>query len=172
VVSEAEAPGMAPDLRASDRSAWRRYGIMFGWVLATLLPLIGLVSLLLRSQLDPNYDNRKVHFVLFVGVGLVVSFLGYAADEAATKRGDARVLLMSLAFLATGAFLALHALGTPGILFMTAHSGFIIAISIGLLYSAAYRHLPEGAVVEAMGGLMVKGKAQALEAYVLHALPN
>ena len=41
-----------------------------------------------------------------------------------------------------------------------------------LIGSETYRHLPEGAVVEAMGGLMVKGKAQALEAYVLHALPN
>jgi adenylate cyclase len=138
MVSEAQAPSLAPDLRVADRSAWRRYGIIFGWVLAALLPLIGLVSLLLRSQLDPNYDNPKVHFVLFVGVGFVVSTLGYVAGEAATRRGDARVLLMSLAFLATGGFLALHALGTPGILFTTAHSGFIIAISIGLLYSAVF----------------------------------
>jgi class 3 adenylate cyclase len=48
------------------------------------------------------------------------------------------VLLVSLAFLATGGFLALHALGTPSILFMIEHSGFIIAISIGLLYSAVF----------------------------------
>jgi class 3 adenylate cyclase len=138
VVSEAQAPSLAPDVRASGRSAWRRYGIICGWLLAAALPLIGLISLLLRSQLDPNYDNRKVHFVLFVAIGLLVSFLGYVAGEAATKRGDARVLLISLAFLATGGFLALHALGTPGILFMTSHSGFIIAISIGLLYSAVF----------------------------------
>ncbi|MBV9166070.1 MAG: hypothetical protein JO342_07940 [Solirubrobacterales bacterium] len=74
------------------------------WLLAAMLPLVGLVSLLLHSQLDPNYDNHKVHLVLFVGVGAVVSVLAYLAGEAATKRGDARVLLMSLAFLLTGGF--------------------------------------------------------------------
>src|SRR5690242_5753750 len=66
------------------------------WVLAAVLPLVGLASLLLRSQLDPNYDNHKVHFVLFVGVGAIVTVLAYIAGEGATKRGDARVLLMSL----------------------------------------------------------------------------
>ena len=115
-----------------------RYWILAGWVLAAALPLIGLISLLLRAQLDPTVNNRKLHFVLFVAVGLLVSFLGYVAGEAATRRGDARVLLMSLAFVATGGFLALHAIGTPGILFMVEHSGFIIAISIGLLYSAVF----------------------------------
>lgn len=115
-----------------------RYWILAGWLLAAALPLVGLLSLLLRAQIDPTIDNRKLHFVLFVGVGLLVSWLGYAAGEAATRRGDARVLLMSLAFVATGGFLALHAVGTPGILFRIEHSGFVIAISIGLLYSAAF----------------------------------
>ena len=40
--------------------------------------------------------------------------LAYAAGDAAKRRGDARVLLISLAFLATGGFLGLHALGTTG----------------------------------------------------------
>jgi len=120
------------------RSGRWRLVVVVGWVLAAALPLVGLMSLLLRSQLDPNYDNHRVHFVLFVAVGVLVSILGYAAGEAATRRGDARVLLMSLAFLATGGFLALHAFGTPGILFYSEHSGFTIAISIGLLYSAIF----------------------------------
>jgi hypothetical protein len=115
-----------------------RHGFVGLWLLAAALPLAGLVSLLLRSQLDPNYDNHKVHFVLFVVEGAIVSVLAYLAGEAATKRGDARVLLMSLAFLLTGGFLALHAIGTPGILFAGEHSGFVIAISAGMELAAVF----------------------------------
>ena len=39
--------------------------------------------------------------------------LGYAAGQAANRRHDARVFLLSLAFMATGGFLGLHALGPP-----------------------------------------------------------
>src|SRR6476619_8167093 len=86
-------------------------------LLAAALPLIGLVSLLLRSQLDPHLENYRLHFVLFGLVGTLAFVLGYAAGEAARRRGDARVLLLSLAFMATGGFMGLHALGTPGVLF-------------------------------------------------------
>jgi hypothetical protein len=34
-------------------------------VLAASLPLIGLVSLLLRSELDPHFENYRAHFVVF-----------------------------------------------------------------------------------------------------------
>jgi class 3 adenylate cyclase len=108
------------------------------WVLAGLLPLIGLLSLLLRSQLDPDLANHKVHFVVFLSVGALVFALAYAAQEAANKRGDARVLLISLAFLATGGFLALHAIGTPGILFSSQFSGFEVAIPVGLLVAGVF----------------------------------
>ena len=70
-------------------------------LLAVALPLIGLVSLLLRSQLDPHLENYRVHFVLFGVVGTIAFVLGFAAGEAANRRGDARVLLLSLAFMAT-----------------------------------------------------------------------
>ena len=105
---------------------------------AIALPLIGLVSLLLRSQLDPHLENYRLHFVLFGLAGTLAFMLGYAAGEAAKRRGDARVLLLSLAFMATGGFMALHALGTPGILFTSDHSGFKVAIPVGLLVSAGF----------------------------------
>jgi hypothetical protein len=50
------------------------------------------------------------------------------------------VLLISLAFLATGAFLGLHAIGTPGILFSGELSGFKVAILVGLLVAALCAH--------------------------------
>ena len=107
-------------------------------LLATALPLVGLVSLLLRSQLDPHFENYQLHFLLFGVVGTVAFVLGFAAGEAANRRGDARVLLLSLAFMATGGFMGLHALGTPGVLFTSDHAGFKVAIPVGLLVSAAF----------------------------------
>jgi adenylate cyclase len=144
-------------------------------LLAVALPLIGLVSLLLRSQLDPHFENYRVHFVLFGVVGTIAFVLGFAAGEAANRRGDARVLLLSLAFMATGGFMGLHALGTQGVLFSGDHSGFKVAIPVGLLVSAGFaaasafvdvrpefarlamrhRRLLRGTVLAAMGGWFV-----------------
>jgi len=104
--------------------------------LAVTLPLVGLISLLLRSQLDPQFHNHQAHFVIFGLVGGVAVALGYAAGEAANRRGDARVLLLSLAFMATGGFMGLHAFGTAGVLFSESRAGFQIAIPVGLLVSA------------------------------------
>jgi len=106
--------------------------------LAGALPLIGLASLLLRSQLDPHFENYRAHFVVFGIVGGVALVLGYTAGEAANRRGDARVLLLSLAFMATGGFMGLHAVGTTGVLFSKDCAGFQVAISVGLLVSAVF----------------------------------
>ena len=115
-----------------------RMGAVVAAAVAAALPLVGLVSLLLRSRLDPHFENYRVHFVVFGIVGATAFILGYAAGEAANRRGDARVLLLSLAFMATGGFLGLHALGTPGILFPEEHGGFQVAIPVGLLVSAVF----------------------------------
>ena len=45
------------------------------WLLAAALPLVGLVSLLLRDQLDLDWSNHAVHFSLFLTVGLGVFVL-------------------------------------------------------------------------------------------------
>jgi adenylate cyclase len=107
-------------------------------VAAAALPLVGLVSLLLRSQLDPHIESYRIHFVVFGVIGALAFLLGYAAGEAANRRGDARVLLLSLAFMATGGFLGLHAVGTGGILFSKEHAGFQLAIPVGLVVSAVF----------------------------------
>src|SRR5262249_11489730 len=54
------------------------------------------------------------------------------------RRGDARVFLLSLAFLVTGGFLAVHAIGTPGVLLNDELPGFAVAIPIGLLLAALF----------------------------------
>lgn len=120
-------------------------------VLAGALPLVGLVSLLLRRELDPHIENYRAHFVVFGFVGGVAFILGYAAGEAANRRGDARVLLLSLAFMATGGFLGLHAIGTQQVLFTKQYAGFVVAIPVGLLVSAVFAFA--SAFVEVRPGL-------------------
>jgi class 3 adenylate cyclase len=107
-------------------------------VLAAALPLVGLVSLLLRREFDPHFENYRAHFVVFGFVGGLAFILGYAAGEAANRRGDARVLLLSLAFMATGGFLGLHALGTQQVLFTKEHPGFMVAIPVGVFVAALF----------------------------------
>src|SRR5512132_4166640 len=116
----------------------RTGAVVLAAVLAAALPLVGLASLLLRSQIDPHFENYRLHFVVFGVVGAVAFVLGYAAGEAANRRGDARVLLLSLAFMATGGFFALHAIGTPNVLFSEDYAGFQVAIPVGLLVSAVF----------------------------------
>jgi adenylate cyclase len=108
------------------------------WVVAAVLPLVGLISLIEYKRLDPGWANPRLHFVLFLTVGLVASALAVGAGEAARRRGDARVLLISLAFLTTGGFMALHALGTQTILFSSEYAGFQVAIPVGLLIGSVF----------------------------------
>ena len=119
-------------------SSRRSDTVLVAGILAVTLPLVGLVSLLLREQLDPQLHNHQAHFLIFGVVGGVAFALGYAAGEAANRRGDARVLLLSLAFMATGGFMGLHAFGTAGVLFSESRPGFQIAIPVGLLVSAFF----------------------------------
>jgi adenylate cyclase len=112
--------------------------VVAAWTLAGVLPLVGFVSLLLRSRLDPRWMDQRLHFELFLSIGLGVMALAFAAGEAADRRRDARVFLLSVAFLATGGFLALHAIGSPGILVSKDLAGFEVAISVGLLVAAVF----------------------------------
>ena len=128
----------AVDRGRGRRRRARRGALVAGSLVVAVLPLAGLASLLLRSHLDPHIENYRLHFVVFGIVGATALLLGYTAGEAANRRGDARVLLLSLAFMATGGFLGVHALGTPGILFMEERGGFQVAIPVGLLIAAVF----------------------------------
>jgi class 3 adenylate cyclase len=108
------------------------------WIVASALPLIGLVSLFCRRQLDPEWVSSRLHFVLFLGVGTGAVMLAYLAGKAADLRGDARVFLLSLAFLVTGGFLAVHAIGTPGVLVNHELPGFKTAIPAGMAVAAVF----------------------------------
>ena len=105
------------------------------------VPLLGLVLLLQRPDLDVRWENHPAHFWLVLGTALISAVLAYVTGEAAGRRGDARLLYVSLAFLSSAGFLALHALATPGILLAKSNTGFAIATPVGVAIGSVFAAL-------------------------------
>ena len=103
-----------------------------------VLPLVGFVLLLAVPSADAHWQHGPAHFWLIFLTALVNVVLGLAASEAARRRQDARAFLVSLAFLVSAGFLALHALATPGTLVEGRNVGFVIATPIGLVLASCF----------------------------------
>jgi len=101
------------------------------------LPLAGLVLVLALPDADLHWQHNPAHFWLVLIAASVNVALAYTTGAAARRRGDGRVHLVSLAFLAAAAFLGLHALATPGVLLETSNLGFAISTPIGLVLAGA-----------------------------------
>src|SRR5215218_7873425 len=122
-------------------------------MVALVVPLVGLTLLLGRPDLDLTWEHHPSHFWLVLGSAAVSAVLAYATGAAAVQRGDARVLLVSLAFLSSAGFLALHALATPGVLLAEANPGFVVATPVGLALGAV---LAAWSTVDYLGGRAVQ----------------
>ena len=107
------------------------------WVLLAL-PLAGLALLLTRPELDRHWEHHPSHFWLVLLTAAVSVVLAYLTSTAAGRYRDARLILVSLAFLASAGFLGLHALATPGVLLAGPNAGFVIATPIGLIVAAVF----------------------------------
>jgi class 3 adenylate cyclase len=106
------------------------------WWLLLLVPLLGLALLISRPELDLEWKHQPSHFWLVLTVAAVNVALAYFTNEAAMRRGDARLVLISLAFGTSAGFLGLHALATPGVLLPASNLGFVIATPVGLTIAA------------------------------------
>jgi adenylate cyclase len=107
-------------------------------MLLIALPLGGLALLLASPETDVHWEHHPAHFWLVLAVSVVSVALGALTSEAATRRSDARLFLVSLAFLASAGFLGLHALATPGVLLENKNTGFVIATPVGLLLASVF----------------------------------
>ena len=96
-------------------------------------PLAALMVLLARPALDGRWQHDPSHLWIVLAAAIVTGALAYAMGGAARRRGDARVLALSIAFLAASAFLGLHALATPGVLVERPSAAFAAATPVGLL---------------------------------------
>ncbi len=105
---------------------------------ALALPAAGLALLIAEPALDVHWEHHPAHFWLVLGAAGLNAVLAYATSVEAARRGDARVLLVSLAFLAAAGFLALHALATPGVLLAASNPGFALATPVGLVVAGAF----------------------------------
>jgi adenylate cyclase len=94
--------------------------------------------LLAHDAWDIHWENHRAHFWLVFVVAVVNAIIGLAMSEVARRRDDARVFFVGLAFLATGGFLALHALATPGILLSGKNTGFVVATPVGLFLGGCF----------------------------------
>ncbi len=108
------------------------------WSLAVALPLAGLALLLAEPGLDSRWEHHPSHFWLVLVVAAVNTALGLAMSEAGRRRGDARIFLVGLSFLAAAGFLGLHALATPGVLLERGNAGFTIATPVGLVVAGVF----------------------------------
>jgi adenylate cyclase len=108
------------------------------WTLLIALPIAGLLILLAAPDVDVEWEHHPAHFWLVLGISAISVALGALTSEAAARRSDARLFLVSLAFLASAGFLGLHALATPGVLLEGRNAGFTIATPVGLLLASAF----------------------------------
>lgn len=115
-----------------------------GSVVALLLPLAGLTLLLGLPHLDLLWGHQPAHFWMVLSAAVLSGVVAYGTGTAAQRRGDARVLFVSLAFLSSAGFLGLHALATPKVLLDTPNAGFTIATPVGIAIGSAFALVSTG----------------------------
>jgi adenylate cyclase len=108
------------------------------WWIAFALPLAGLGLLLARPELDLHWEHHPSHFWLVLITAAINVALAYVTNVVAGRQGDARLVLISLAFFASAGFLGLHALATPGVLLEESNTGFVIATPVGLFIASGF----------------------------------
>jgi adenylate cyclase len=111
---------------------------MRAWLVVVAAPLVLFALLLARPHLDETWENHPAHFWLVLGAAAIATALGWAVSTAARRRRDARLLLISLAFVASSGFLGLHALATPGVLLSGPNAGFELATPAGLFVAGLF----------------------------------
>ena len=112
-----------------------RFGL---WVAALALPALGLALLLAAPDTDVQWEHHPSHFWLVLAAAATSAALAFSTSAVALRRSDARLYLVSLAFLSAAGFLGLHALSTPGVLLDAPNQGFAVATPVGLLLSSLF----------------------------------
>lgn len=110
----------------------------FVWLLHMALPLVGLWVLLVRPDFDLGWEDHLAHLVV-VGASTAVSMaFALLVGRVATQRRDARLTLVSLAFLASAGAFFLHSLTTPGVISMGPNLNFLLSTPVGLALASVF----------------------------------
>src|SRR5262249_32105649 len=108
------------------------------WFLHLALPVLGLWLLLAHPAADVRWEHHGGHCWLVVLVAAANVVLGLRMGAAARRHTDARLFLVSLAFLVSAGFLLLHALATPGVVIRHPNAGFDVAQPVGLALASLF----------------------------------
>jgi adenylate cyclase len=111
---------------------------LVAWASLVALPFAGFWLLIAAPSEDFHWEHHPSHFWLVLGASLTSAALALSTSGIAQRRADARLYLVSLAFLAAAGFLGLHALATPGVLLEGSNQGFVIATPVGLLIASVF----------------------------------
>ncbi|GAA0980815.1 hypothetical protein GCM10009555_047980 [Acrocarpospora macrocephala] len=119
------------------------------WLIHMTLPMLGLWLLLAHPvdqdpttvDLDHKWQHNPSHFWLILAVAGVNLVLGALISQAATRRKDARLFLVSLVFLSSAGFFLLHGLATPKIFLDGGTVGFDLAQPVGLTIASIFAFL-------------------------------
>ncbi|HXA11093.1 MAG TPA: hypothetical protein VNW93_02675, partial [Mycobacterium sp.] len=68
-------------------------------------PVIGLVVLLALPSIDGHWRHDPSHFWIVIGAAVLAAALGWSVGTSARRRSDARLVLVSMSFVAAAAFL-------------------------------------------------------------------
>jgi class 3 adenylate cyclase len=123
---------------AASGARTRRGAVASATLAAAVIPACGFALLLAAPDLDVRWEHHPSHFWIVVLAAATTAALAYTTGDAADRRGDSRLFLVSLSFLAAGGFLALHALATPDVFLDKSNLGFQIAVPVGLLIAALF----------------------------------
>ncbi|MEU7900564.1 adenylate/guanylate cyclase domain-containing protein [Nonomuraea sp. NPDC049152] len=109
------------------------------WAIHLILPLLGLWLLLADpGGINVRWQHNPSHFWMILVVAGINVVLGLMISEAARKREDARLFLVSMVFLSSAGFFLLHGLSTPRIILDTHSLGFDIGQQVGLTIAAVF----------------------------------
>jgi len=133
------------------------------------LPVVGLVLLLARPDLDFHWEHHPSHFWLVLVTAGVNVAMAYLTNVVASRHRDPRLVLISTAFFASAGFLGLHALATPGVLLSEPNAGFATATPVGLFIASLFAAAsvtalagPRGAAVLRARPVLLGGLAAAM----------
>jgi class 3 adenylate cyclase len=144
------------ELEADEPSMGVDRGDLLLLTAAVAIPSAGLALLVAAPRLDRVWEQHPSHFWLVLWAAAINAVLAYATGVTAVRRHDARLVLVSIAFLAAGGFLVLHALATPGVLLSRPNAGFVVATPVGLLIAAVLFALSSLELQGATAGRVVK----------------